>query len=118
MKLSDKAKDRPDVRLARDSAPGAYTLTTDELVAADDLTDEDEFPQFGDFLEVEQPGAGRRVWIECPAALARWLVENGIDIGETFRIRSVQKIDNEWSYECDRVEDDVLEDALGPVEND
>jgi hypothetical protein len=121
MKLEDKAADRPDVKLARDSAPGAYTLTTDDLVAADDLTDEGEFPEFGDFLEVERPGAGRRCWIECPADLARWLVGHDLDeserprieIGETFRIRSVSKVDNEWSYECEAVADDVLEDALG-----
>jgi hypothetical protein len=114
MKLEDKAADRPDVKLARDSAPGAYELLTDELVSADELTDEDEFPQFGDFLRVGRPGAdGAETHIECPAALARWLVGEGIEIGDVFRIRSVQKLDNEWSYQCEPVDDGLLEDAVG-----
>lgn len=120
MKLAEKAESSPDVSLARQSAPGVYRLTTDDLVSADELTDEGEFPEFGDFLEVEKARGtsaedaswGPSQFIECPQGLARWLVEN-IDVGDGFRVVSVQKVDGEWQYDCDEFEldeDDQDED--------
>lgn len=112
--LEDKAQESPDVDLARQSAPGAYRLLDNELVAADELTPEGEFPQYGDFLHVGRlgPGAGDgeveqkgEQYIECPQGLARWLVKN-CEVGDDFRIVSVQKVDGEWRYDCDRLADE------------
>lgn len=113
MKISDKAEsaDQPEVKLARQSAPGVYRLDTDELEPADDLTGEDQFPQYGDFLKVGHPTGGdnrfenhEEMYIECPADLARWLVEDEVEIGDHFRILDVWKDDGEWSYKCRMLE--------------
>lgn len=122
MKLADKAADRPDIDLARESAPGAYVLLTDELVEADELTAEGEFPQFGHFLEVgritssESPlSSYKEQYIECPAALARFLVEN-VSLNDAFRIQSVQKVDGEWEYKCEFVELEESDDGISLAE--
>lgn len=107
MNLKDKAKDRPEVQLARQSAPGAYRMLTTELVSAEDLTPEGEFPEYGDFLQVGRVGTDATQYIECPAALARYLV-NDLEAaeGDQFRIESVTKIDGEWQYTCHEIETD------------
>lgn len=110
MKLGEKAEqaEQPDVKLARDSAPGLYVLQTDELTEADEITAEGEFPQYGDFLEVGRPNAEgeaeRSEFIECPAGLARWLVEEEIEIGDSFRVLDVWKDDGSWQYNCRQIE--------------
>jgi hypothetical protein len=102
MKIADKANtDTQDIDLARYSAARAYKLLTDELVEADELTPEGEFPQFGDFLHVGTT-AGTQ-YIECPRALAAWIVDAGLSIGDGFRIRTVSKVDGEWEYQCERL---------------
>lgn len=106
MDIEDKAQETPDVDLARQSAPGAYRLESTELTDANDVTPEGDFPEYGDFLEVT--GTSGEQFIECPAALARWLVDNGIEAGDGFRIVSVQKVDGEWEYDCDELNDDEL----------
>jgi len=114
MKLGDKAEESPDVDLARQSAPGVYRLKTDNLVPADVLTAEGQFPQYGDFLHVETTNGGSEpTWdgeqfIECPQDLAKWLVEE-VEIGDGFRIKQVTKIDGEWEYSCELV--DEVEEA-------
>jgi hypothetical protein len=104
MKLGDKAQETPDVRLARDSSPGLYQFVTDELVSADALTGEEQFPQYGDFLEVGRPSSDSTVFIECPQALAAWLIENDVEDGDWFRITSVQKVDRRWQYSVEVAE--------------
>ena len=107
MKLGDKAEqsDRDEVRLARDSV-GAYRLESDELVPADEISGEDEFPQYGEFLatrELRQVAGevevGESVLVEVPGQLAKQLVEAGIGEGDGFRIQSVRKnAAGEWEY--------------------
>lgn len=108
MKIGDKAEESPEISLARQSAPGVYRLLNDELVPADELTAEGEFPEYGDFLKVEtttggaEPSWNREEYIECPQALAQWLVEHQeIASKKGFRIRTVQKVDGAWQYECE-----------------
>jgi hypothetical protein len=102
MKIQDKAETpTEDIDLARYSAARAYKLLTDELVPADELTPEGEFPQFGDFLHVGTT-AGTQ-YIECPRALAAWIVDASLAIGDGFRIRTVSKVDGEWEYKCERL---------------
>jgi hypothetical protein len=74
---------------------------TDELVPADELTPDGEFPQYGDFLHVGTESGTQ--WIECPRALAAWIVDTGLSIGDGFRIRTVTKVDGEWDYKCERL---------------
>ena len=112
--LDDKAEGSPDVDLARQSAPGAYRLLSRDLEAADDLTAEGEFPQFGEFLKVgrltpehEIPG---EQFIECPSALAKQLVELGVEVDEDFRILSNRKVDGEWQYQVERLDEDDEDD--------
>ena len=114
MKIGDKAEasDQPDVKLARQSAPGAYRLETDELKPADEVTPEGQFPEYGDFLKVAKPTGGsnqfenhEEMFIECPADLARWLVEESVEIGEHFRVLDVWKDNGEWSYKCRKLEE-------------
>ena len=115
--LGDKAAESPEVSLAKQSAPGLYRLNADgediediDLVPADELTPEGEFPQYGDFLEVgvpsdtgtENPSFDQTEYIEVPGALAAWLVEEA-EPGAVFRIRQVVKIDGEFDYDIELV---------------
>lgn len=107
MKLGDKAEqsDRDEVRLARDSV-GAYRLESEELIEADEISGEDEFPKYGDFLvcrELRQVAGeveiGDKVLVEVPGQLAKQLVEQNITEGDGFRIQSVRKnAAGEWEY--------------------
>jgi len=102
MKIQDKAETpTEDIDLARYSAARAYKLLTDELVPADELTPDGEFPQYGDFLHVGTETGTQ--WIECPRALAAWIVDAGLSVGDGFRIRTVSKVDGEWEYKCERL---------------
>jgi hypothetical protein len=113
MKLGDKSEraDRPEVRLARDSM-GIYTLQSLEYWDANEITDEGEFPKYGDFLKCRTTTGGAdpewnvEVFVECPLGLEAELLELGIEDGDCFRIQQVSKTtDGEWSYQ-------VVEDSL------
>lgn len=107
MKIGDKAEqsDRDEVRLARDSV-GAYRLESDELVPAEEISGDDEFPKYGDFLacrELRQVAGdvevAEKVLVEVPGQLAKQLVEADISEGDGFRIQSVRKnAAGEWEY--------------------
>lgn len=100
--LDEKAQGSPEVALVRQSQASVYGLRELELSEADELTPEGEFPEWGDFLPVEHD---RVDWIECPQALARWLIEEELTEGDWFRIISVQKVDGEWVYDVERVDE-------------
>ena len=111
MKLSDKAEETPDVTLAGDLIESAYELQSDdpELVPADELTAEDEFPKYGDFLEVVEyspyDGTDRgECYVEVPQRLAAWLVENEVGDGERWKVVQSQKVDGEWQFEVELVD--------------
>lgn len=99
--LEDKATESPTIDLLRDAQYSGFYLADDELVSADELSDEDEFPQYGDFLPVrtrdddEQPV----MYVECPQGLAQELVETGIEPGDGFRIDRAQKVDGVWNVD-------------------
>jgi len=115
MKLSDKAAaaDQPEVKLNDQTAPGVYqfNLHGDELVDCDEITEEGQFPIYGDFLPTLSPTGGRdpfaeheEVFIECPAQLAVWLVEEEVDVGDYFRVNRVWKEDGTVMYDCEHVD--------------
>ena len=104
--LEDKAyDDGPEVVLASDSA-GVYRLRDDELTKADDIRGPDEFPEYGEFLDVARVRAadgnwtdGEPVWLECPAALAGDLVEADVTPGDTFALSEPNKsAGGNWQY--------------------
>jgi len=108
MKLGEKAESSSTdvIRLARDSR-GVYQLLDDELVSADELSDEESFPKYGDFLPVEIVSGGPELelmgdgdhYVECPADLAQRLVNFDIEIGDEFEIESVRKNgQGNWVY--------------------
>lgn len=106
MNIGDRAEESPDVDLARQSAPGAYRLESKELTAADDVTAEGQFPEYGWFLDVT--GTSGRQYIECPQGLAGWLDRNGVEPGDGFRIITCRKVEGAWAYEVERLSDDDL----------
>lgn len=95
MDLNDKAEESPDVTLIGDAQYSGYRLRDTELKPADELTDEDEFPEYGDFLPV---GGGDfpEMWIECPQSLAQGLVELDLEPGDEFRITEAVKRNGTW----------------------
>lgn len=109
MNLEDKAEESPTVYLAGSLTESEYRLTTTELVGADELTPEGEFPQYGDFLEVQErspvDGTDRgTVHVEVPSALARWLVEH-VEKGDWWTVNGAEKgEDGTWRFRCELVE--------------
>lgn len=96
MDLNDKAAQSPDIRLVRDAQYSAYRLVSTELVPADEISDEGEFPQYGDFVRCEIPDSEAEVLVEVPQNLARQLVDMGIGAGDEFRVEGAAKVDGEW----------------------
>lgn len=107
MKLGER-EETPEIVLARQSAPGAYILESEELAHADDLTDEDEFPEFGWFMPVT--GTSGREFVECPQDLDSKLLHLGIEPGDGFRIRSVRKVEGSWRYELEELTEDEFDE--------
>lgn len=109
--LSDKATETPDVTLAGNLLESAYELHEDdpELVPADDVTPEGEFPQYGDFMPVQEfspyDGTDRgETYVEVPQALARWLVENEISADDRWKVVQSRKVDGEWQFELETID--------------
>lgn len=101
MDIADKAEQSPDVHRIRDAQFSAFKLLDTELVPANDITPEDQFPEFGDFLQtaVSEDSSGPPLYVECPEDLARGLMEIDIEPGDWFRIGEAQKIDGRWSVD-------------------
>lgn len=105
MKLEDHAKggDAPEVVLAADQPhrPQAELLS-DELVPADEITPEGEFPQYGRFLRV-RAGGSEEYW-ECPQSLAAMVIEKAeeVETGVTGLLVDVDQVvktpSGEWRY--------------------
>jgi len=112
VKLGDKAQEQPDVTLAGDLIESAYSLpdADADLVAADELTAEDEFPKYGDFLEVEErspyDGTDRgTTHVEVPQSLAAWLVDAIAEPeSDWWQVVESRKVDGEWQFSVEFVE--------------
>lgn len=98
-----------DIRAAGDSR-GRYRLEANGLTSADDIGT-DEFPQYGDWLEVSPLDGGPEnelideTYIECPGGLAKWLSHNDLEEGDEFEIRSVRKgAGGRWTYSVEATE--------------
>jgi hypothetical protein len=104
--LEQKATAARDVVRVGDAESQTFRLEDTELTEAAAIGDSDAFPEFGDFLDCAAVDAdhdplGPR-WVECPADLARSLVESGIDAGSVFTIVEATKTqDGAWSCEIE-----------------
>lgn len=113
MKLDKKAEEPPDVTLTDDILESYYQLLEDDpdLVPADELTPEGDFPQYGDFLEVRErspvDGTMRgKTWLLISQDLARWLVEEQVDSEHWWVVRDKEKVDGTWQFNCEVVSDE------------
>lgn len=70
--LRDKAAGSVDAERASD-LDGEYRIESPALYSADEVTAEDEYPEYGDWLRTEDGG-----YVECPTGLAAVIVE-GLD---------------------------------------
>lgn len=106
--LEEQAEDPVDVTLASE-APGAYRLESTDLAEADELTPDGEFPEHGSFLAVtrlsqsgEPKNGSSREFLECPQALAAYLVDLEVADGDTFTVSKSWKTDgNRWDFAVD-----------------
>lgn len=104
--LNEKATSARDVVRAGELDGVTYRLQTTELTDADDIGGDDDFPQFGEFLDVTAVDAdhddlGPR-WVECPADLARELVEAEVGAGDVFTVTDAGKTeDGAWTFEVE-----------------
>jgi len=108
--LADKAESGPDVTLAPDLLEGQYSYEDTELIGADELTDEGEFPQYGEFLPVDERspydgGFREQTHIQVPTALAKWLIEN-TKPGDWWQVTEAKKVGGRWQIEASNVSDD------------
>lgn len=97
-----------DIRRAGNSR-GQYEVVGEGLVPAEDIGTE-EFPEYGDWLEVEPLDGGPEeelmdvTFIEVPGSLAKILAKNSIQPGDEISIRSVRKgAGGRWTYSVDVV---------------
>jgi len=89
-----------DIHLTGDMAYSTYRLESKELSPADEISDDGQFPQFGDFADVTIPtngdGDDPELWAEICSSLAQSLVEQELGEGDIFRVGPTEKVDGEW----------------------
>ena len=105
--LDEKAEndDGIEVLLASDAA-GVYRLQDDELTSHENIREDGDFPQYGEFLACNKVRAadgefidGEDVWLECPGALAEGLVHRQVEPAEVFAVAEPQKsMGGRWSF--------------------
>lgn len=106
--FDDKAAETTaeDIRRAEESR-GQYEIVGKGLLPADEIGT-DEFPQYGDWLEVEPLDGGPEeelmdiTYIEVPGSLAKILANNEVEPGDELTIRSVRKgAGGRWKYSAE-----------------
>jgi hypothetical protein len=104
MDIGDLANEARDVVRPNGVEGQRYRLQSLETTAADEIGDPDSFPQFGEFLDVVATDSngddlGPR-WVECPAGLARSLVDSDIAAGDQFVVDEAKKTDDgAWTFQ-------------------
>lgn len=101
---------------------GEFRHETTELVDADELTPEGEFPEYGEYLLCEERSAvdhtpRGEVYVEVCSQLAERLVEIGT--GRWWNVTGVEKVDGAWVVDVEagpKGDAMSLEDAAGGTE--
>jgi len=124
--LTDKAEANRPARRAEDLPAAMYRLDDTELVDAEQIGSEDEFPLYGDWIDATEVGRtgdvhGER-WLECPAALAQELVDLGVGRGDVFAVQSASKdSDGNWTFAVEQRQPSgqaSLEQSAAPDDTD
>lgn len=85
-------------------------IQSSDLTSADELTPEDQFPEYGQFLEVELVEEGEKEWWETPGTLAAAVVEIAEERelaieGSVLDVRSAAKTAaGEWRWTVELLE--------------
>lgn len=116
--IDDRAEDVPDIVLARESH-GLYRLQSKELVEAEEIGEPDAFPEFGQYLAVEeitQTGkTNGEAFLECPRGLAKALVNAEIVVDVEFRVENAAKNrDGHWVFQVSPWDPSGAEANSGP----
>lgn len=102
--LNEKADAARGVVRASEAEGQWYRLQDRELAEAGDIGGEDQYPRYGEFADVTAVDKdGKRLgnrWLECPAHLARCLVDSGIAVGDCFQVTEASKADDgAWRFQ-------------------
>jgi len=104
--LRDHAKKaETEVRTVSNAEGHTYRIESDELLEADEIGD-DEFPQYGQWLETtDRPEGTKTVYLETPAVLAKRLVDevaHNADLeGRLFTLTDAEKVDGRWEVDLE-----------------
>jgi len=107
--LSASSGDALDVVLARDQRGRAFEVVTAAAFDAEEVGQQDGFPEFGTFLKVRKPD-GEGAWAELPQDLERQLAKRGEKEeadgdaleGLVFRVANSRKTaEGNWSYKLE-----------------
>jgi hypothetical protein len=119
--LNSGAGDAVDVELAKDQIGRAFEIVTDAAFEADEVGQENGFPEFGTFLKCRAPD-GDQCWVEMPQNLESQLAkkaeekeaDGGTLVGLVFRVASARKTANgSWNYTVEWFESfDEASDSL------
>lgn len=115
--LEDRADDGSEDWVLAPESAGVYRIETDQLVSADDIGN--EYPEFGEFLHTTRMSATsdgdwieeETVYVECPAGLARAVLEAGAGPGDIIGIGNPTKTEGgRWRFTVSKPEtvDDLL----------
>lgn len=97
--IEDIAEESVTVYRPDDTRGVQLTILEFDTVDADEVSPEDEFPEFGDWMPVEDED-GNETYVEMPQGLARLLLDADAEAGDTFEVLSVSKgVDGRWRFE-------------------
>jgi len=104
--LDQKATAAREVMRVGDTEAQTFRLEDTELTEAAAIGSSDGFPKFGDFVDAVIVDADHEAmaprWIECPADLARELVDANVGTGDIFTVVEASKTDDgAWSCEIE-----------------
>lgn len=109
--LSGGDEQQPEIILSRDQVGRSFEIVTAGAFAADEVTPEGSFPEYGEFLSCAN-SQGEAVFLELPQDLERQLVEKGEDVqpgaleGLVFRVAGCRKTrDGNWTYDLEWFDD-------------
>jgi len=103
---SDAGGDPMDVDLVRDQQGRAYEVVTAAAFEADEVGEQDGFPEYGTFIKCRN-SRENQCWVEIPNDLERRLAKKGEEVeadgesleGLVFRVAGARKTaDGSWKY--------------------
>lgn len=91
-----------EVRLPTEQEGQSGEILSAELVSADEISPEGDFPEYGDFLWVENSTTGSEEYWLCPVGFAAEIVDvdEEVDevVGRLVIVEDTTKTDGGWQY--------------------